>query len=338
MLHIIYGADSFTARQIVKTLSGERQQGEIGGPDTTVWLEQKSTSPGAVIDACSQGALFGAPPAVILEGLLTRFEPSRAGGSRGRKSKKKDGSPLGDWEPFPGMVAALPDTSLLILLDGPIKGPNPMLKAIQPNATETHVLNTPNAGQIARWVQQKVAEEGGSIAPEAVRSLSMNSNGDLWFVNSEVEKLLMYAGERMITGEMAESMVTGMQSTTIFALVDAIIEGRQDVARHNLDTLYHEGIATGYVLTMIHRQLRLMAMAKDKTMGMSEGAKSELSGLHPFAQDKARKQASRFSLPAVRRAMRAVIAADRSIKTGMSDERAALELLITEMLPAGARR
>jgi len=79
-------------------------------------------------------------------------------------------------------------------------------------------------------------------------------------------------------------------------------------------------------------------MAKDKTMGMSEGAKSELSGLHPFAQDKARKQASRFSLPAVRRAMRAVIAADRSIKTGMSDERAALELLITEMLPAGGRR
>lgn len=337
MLHIIYGADSFTARQAIKALCSERQQDGIEGPDSTVWLEQKSTSPAAVIDALTQGALFGAPPPVVLEGLLTRFEPSRSGGSRGRKSQKKDGPTLGVWDPFPGMVAALPDTSLLILYDGPIKGPNPMLKAMQPYATETHVLSAPNDGQIARWVQDKVAEEGASIAPEAVRSLAMNANGDLWYVSSELEKLLMYAAGGTITGEMASAMVTGMPTTTIFALVDAIVEGRQAVARHHLDTLYHEGIATGYVLTMIHRQLRLMAMAKDRTGGPSEGGKSELAGLHPFAQDKARKQASRFSLPGVHHAMEAVIAADRSIKTGMSDERAALDLLINDMVAASAR-
>ena len=148
----------------------------------------------------------------------------------------------------------------------------------------------------------------------------------------------MYADGRTITGDMAGAMVTGMPTTTIFALVDAIVEGRQDVARHNLDTLYHEGIAAGYVLTMIHRQLRLMAMAKDRTIGTAEASKSELAGLHPFAQDKARKQAARFSLPALRRAMEAVVLADRSIKTGMSDERAALDLLITDMVPAAARR
>jgi len=339
VLHIIHGPDSFTARQTIKALCAERQKSEIEGPDTTVWLEQKSTSPGVVMDALTQGALFGSPPPVVLEGLLTRFEPSKSGGSRGRKSKKKkDGPTLGPWDPFPAMVAALPDTSLLIIYDGLIKGPNPMLKAIQSHATETHVLSAPDAGHVARWVQQRVAEEGASITPEAVRSLAMNANGDLWYVSSELEKLLVYAEGRTITGEMAGAMVTGMPTTTIFALVDAIVEGRQSVARHHLDTLYHEGIAAGYVLTMIHRQLRLMAMAKDNTRGSSDGTKNELTGLHPFAQDKARKQASRYSLPAVHHAMKAVIAADRSIKTGLSDERAALELLITEMLPASARR
>jgi DNA polymerase-3 subunit delta len=333
VLHIIYGPDSFTARQIVKTLSDQRQQGDIEGPDATVWLEQKSTSPGAVIDACSQGALFGAPPPVILEGLLARFEPSRSGVARGRRSKKKDGPVLGEWDPFPGMVAALPVTSLLILLDGDIKGPNPMLKAIEPHATKTHVMRTPDQGRVAGFVQQKVAAGGGTIAPEAVYNLSTNSNGDLWYVSTEVEKLLMYADGKMITGEMADAMVTGIQSTTIFALVDAIVEGRQDAARHNMDKLYHEGIAAGYVLTMVHRQLRLVAQAKEwssRSRG-SESPKGEFSGLPSFAQERARRQASRFSLPAIRRALTAVIEADRSIKTGISHEQAAMDLLISAL-------
>ena len=128
-------------------------------------------------------------------------------------------------------------------------------------------------------------------------------------------------------------MVTGIQSTTIFALVDAIVEGRQDAARHNMDKLYHEGIAAGYVLTMVHRQLRLVAQAKEwssRSRG-SESPKGEFGGLPSFAQERARRQASRFSLPAIRRALTAVIEADRSIKTGMSHEQAAMDLLISAL-------
>jgi len=282
---------------------------------------------------CSQGALFGAPPAVVLQGLLTRFEPTKGGGPRVRRSKKKEGPVLGEWDPFPSMVAALPPTSLLILVDGAIKGPNPMLKSLEPHADGMHVMKTPDPGQVARFVQQKVAENGGAIAPEAVRSLSMNCNGDLWHVNSEMEKLLLYADGGAITGEMVETMVTGIQSTTIFALVDAIVEGKEDVARRHLDTMYHQGIAPGYVLTMIDRQLRLLAQAKELSSRSrsADAARGEFTALQPFAQDRARRQASRLSLLAVRRALAAVIEADRSIKTGASDERAALDVLISEL-------
>jgi len=340
VLHIVHGPDSFSARQIVNSLSSKRQQTSVGGPDSTVWLEQKSTSPREVIDVCSQGALFGAPPAVVLQGLLTRFEPTKSGGQRGRRSKKKDGPVLAEWDPFPSMVAALPPASLLILVDGAIKGPNPMLKSLEPHADQVHVMKTPDIGQIQRFVEQKAAQQGGAIAPEAVSRLSMNCNGDLWYVNSEMEKLLLYADGRTITGEMVEAMVTGIQSTTIFALVDAIVEGKEDVARRHLDTMYHQGIAPGYVLTMINRQMRLLAQAKElssRSRG-EEPTKGEFTSLQPFAQERARRQASRFSLRAVRRALAGVIEADRSIKTGASDERAALDVLISDLSGLVAQR
>ncbi len=332
MLHVVYGPDSYSARKLLDSIMAQHA-GDVE-QDSPLWLDARTARPQEVLNACEQASLFGGTSRVVLEGLLSKFEPPKSGGPRPRKGRKKDASVLGEWESFPSQAAALPETSVLVLLDGELKGPNPLLKALQP-VTQVSECRTLNAGQLQSWIQSRVAEAGGQFQPEAVRSLSVLSGGDLWQLSAEIEKLLLYADGRPVSAEMVDAAAVGTQTTTIFALVDAIVEGNEQRARRCLDTMYKDGLPAGYLFTMVDRQLRLIAQALEGrgARGVRQQPTGELARLHDFALRRVYEQAGRYTDAQVRHALARLVAADRAVKTSASEDRVALDLLISDLLP-----
>ena len=333
MLHIVFGPDSFSAHECVQGLLASLSANDPDG-EGVARLEGKTASPGDILNACGQVSLFGGRPVVIVEGLLVRFQAKKRA-ARGR-SRKKKGSGTGEWDGFAERLGSVVDAGDLILVDGALDAKNEMLMALRPLG-KVHVFPVLGGDELQRWIVRRVKEAGVSIETDGVRQLSAQSQGDLWYLSSEIEKLAAYCQGKAITGRAVAELTTGTLTSNIFWLVDAIVEGRVRDAQRLLDDMWQSGFSAGYVLTMVERQLRILAQALEATesRGKVRLEGGEFAALPEFARTRAVKQSRGMTQRSVESALACVVAADKSIKTGRLDERVALDLLINDLVTVG---
>jgi len=156
--------------------------------------------------------------------------------------------------------------------------------------------------------------------------------GDLWAMNGEIQKLLLYSHERPISEDDVKQLVSHVQEANIFALVDAVAEGRTELAQRILHRLYRDGVAPTYIMVMITRQFRLIAQAKDLGKGLSRLQIQDRLGLKAsYGLDKTLNQAKLYDFEGVKRAYDKLLETDLAIKTGKYSDKLAIELLITEL-------
>ncbi len=338
MLHVIYGPDSFTAREVLREVLTSATPDAIV-PGTVHWIDGRTATQDEILQACEQVSLFGDTRLVVVEELLGRFGRSNSRDTSSRaRGKRKKASDIGEWETFVSRVSALPDQNVLILLDGELGRSNTLLDALSPVAT-THNLLPPTGRDLVRWIAERIDKHGGRIDHEAAARLAMVVGADLWQLSSEIEKLTAYSYGDTITTAMVDRMIISGATTSIFVLVDSIVERNSKVARRRIDDMYQKGLSAGYLFTMIARQLRLIALVRESRdyPDTPRHASGELAGLQPFALQRATQQAERYSEAQVRRALRKVLEADRAIKTGVYTERIALDMLVTSLLGSPTR-
>jgi DNA polymerase-3 subunit delta len=225
----------------------------------------------------------------------------------------------------------MPETTVLMLVDGEMKGQNPLLKKLSPLA-EVRTFPLFRGRDLKAWIRQRVREEGGDITPGAVDLLAELIGGDLWAMNGEIQKLLLYSQERPISEDDVRQLVSHIQEANIFALVDAVAEGRTELAQRILHRLYQEGVAPIYILVMITRQFRLIAQAKDLERGLSRLQIQDRLGLKSsYALEKTLKQSKLYDFEGVKLVYDKLLETDSAIKTGRYSDKLALELLVTEL-------
>jgi DNA polymerase-3 subunit delta len=218
-----------------------------------------------------------------------------------------------------------------VLIDEEIRGSNPLLKKIQPLA-EVRTFPLLKGSDLKAWIRHRVKEQGGNITTPAVNLLAELVGGDLWAINGEVQKLLLYSSERPIDEDAVRQLVSCVQEANIFALVDAVAERRTEVAQRILHRLYDEGEAPIYILTMITRQYRLIAQAIDLRKGLPRSQIQDRLGLRSsYALDKTLSQAKLYDFEGVKYAYDKLLETDLAIKTGKYSDKLALELLVTEL-------
>ena len=333
MLHIIYGPDTFSAHEKLQEILSSC---EVGTQDagTVQWLEGKTATPVEIFEACEQSSMFADTKVVVVEGLLARFSKSDVR-RRPAKAKKRGPKPadLGAWQDFARRAAQLPEKTVLILADADLKVPNTLLDDLRPIAAAVTMCPSLNPSDLVRWVQERVAQRGGVIEGPAASRLAALVGPDLWLLNSEIQKLVVYADGRPIQMSMVDDMAVAAVTPTIFMLVDAIVERNAQLARRRLDDMYHKGLIAGIVFTMVARQLRLIAQIHEARgrRGLQDPS-GELAGLPPFSLQRATRQAQRLSEADTRRALQCVVDADRAVKSGVFSERMALEMLVTDIV------
>jgi DNA polymerase III subunit delta len=128
-----------------------------------------------------------------------------------------------------------------------------------------------------------------------------------------------------------EQVVAASRETSIFELVDAVMEGRLTQANRLLAQFWRSGASGSYVLFMLTRQLRLLVRAKDMLAeGRPEGFIQAKLGLAEFALRKTLDQASRYQFPRLRDFYHRLLDTDLAIKSGRYDEELALSVLVAE--------
>jgi DNA polymerase-3 subunit delta len=130
-------------------------------------------------------------------------------------------------------------------------------------------------------------------------------------------------------------MVSHVQEARIFALVDAVAEGRTELAQRILHQLYLQGAEPTSILAMITRQFRLIALVRDLEPRLSHLQIQDRLGLKPgYGLDRTLRQAKLYDLQGLKRVYDKLLEADSAIKTGKYGkygDRLALEVLVTEL-------
>ena len=324
---LVYG-DSFLVRQRIAALEAEH------GADAVMEANRhrfqgNQVSPQELLGACQAIPFLDSLRLVVADGLLSIAE-SRSGG-RGRRGSSNAADA---WQALGEAILSMPDTTLLLLSDGPLNANNALLRTLRP-VCNIEELAAPRGEQLARWIKETAEAKGAAINPAAIRSMADLVGSDLWTLDQELEKLSLYAAGREIGEQDVRLMVSQVREASIFEAVDAMIDGRSQVALRLLAQLRDDGREPQYIIAMVERQLRLLALAHDsveRRLPQNE-LKRALGTSSDFVVRKTMDQARRHSRRDIAWRYDRLLEADLSIKQGRVDPDLALELLVGDSAP-----
>ena len=330
--HLVYG-DSFLVTQALRDLEAESGAADLLEANAHRLAGAQVKLP-ELLSVCFALPFLDSCRLVLVDGLLTQHERQSGRGRAGR-TPSGSGNALGEWDGLAQKIPEMPETTLLIFKDGPLTDANPLLRSLLP-AAESHHLTAPNGEGLARWIKTTASEKGTGISPAAIKSLIDLIGNDLWTLDQELEKLALYASGRNIEEDDVRQMVSQAKEANIFSAVDAMIGGRPGVALDLLRQLREDGREAPYIIGMVGRQLRLMALARDLTeRGVPQGEMGKRLGVaSQFAVRKTMEQARRHSREDLNWRYRRLLDTDLAIKRGRLNPDLALELLVAEL--AGA--
>lgn len=259
MLYILWGEDDFSLTRALEEIKrGLGDQSLLEANTTTLEGQQLTLNE---LRAVSETVPFLAEKRlVIIQGLLGRFEP--AAKPRRRKKTAPPAEKEPEYKPFADYLSRIPEGTVLVLVDGKVKNSNPLLKQLSPRAK---VMSFPllKEDKLLQWVRRGVAEQGASISPEAVDLLAKLVGGNLWVMTSEIAKLALFTSGRRIEVEDIKALVSSAQETSVFAMVDAILDSKAGVAEQLLEQLLERGASPAYLLAMLSREARLIVQARE---------------------------------------------------------------------------
>jgi len=329
LLYILLGQDDFSLRQALEEI-------KMGIGDQTILATNTTTLDGQQLTldqlktVCETAPFLSERRLVIIDRLLERFEPKSR--SRGQRKTTQTVSRQNEYKSFSSYITQIPDSTILVLIDGQVGSKNPLLRELSAKAQVKSFPLLKN-DRLRQWIGQRVRQMGGNISQEAVNLLTKLIGSDLRIMASEIDKLVLFATGRRIEEEDVKQLVSQAQETNVFAMVDAILESKAGVAEQLLQRLLEGGAAPAYLLVMLSRQVRMIVRAKElRNQRKAEAEIQDRLGLtSEFALRKVLEQANRYPIRQIIEVYHKLLETDVSIKTGKYGGELALNLLIADL-------
>ena len=192
----------------------------------------------------------------------------------------------------------------------------------------------------ARWLIFTAEEQSVKLDADAARELADALGANMMLIASELEKLILYTGERKrITLGDVETMVLAAKQRSLYELTDAISAKDKPRALALLNGLLNasdggEDSAIGH-LYMLARSFRQMLVIVEKNVRDSRMVWQALwqgFRMPPFAAEDLIRQARRYkSRRELARALRLIARADLELRSSPPDKRLVLERLVLEL-------
>src|ERR1700690_233762 len=196
-------------------------------------------------------------------------------------------------------------------------------------------------GEAVRWISEYCASRPApvKIEPDGARELVDALGGDMMMISNELEKLILYDGEKKrITLGDVETMVVAAKHRSLYELTDAISSKERVRALEVLDAILTSGdgeeaaIGHIYMLAKTFRQMLVILERNVRDPRMLWAALWQGFRVPPFAADDIIKQARRYkNRRELTRAIRLVAKADLALRSNPVSKRMVLEKLILDL-------
>lgn len=187
-------------------------------------------------------------------------------------------------------------------------------------------------GQTISFIKQEAASYGKKIESGAANELANRTNNDSWLIASSVKKLSFINHENEISLATVKDMISGSYDENIFALTDALSAKNKNLATRYLNEQYAAGLSDEYILSMLIRQFKILLQIRaGLEASWSQADLTTKLKLHPFVIKKGLTQARNFELVTLKSLLNQLIGLDKKNKTGQSDIRTELIMLISRL-------
>ncbi len=194
-------------------------------------------------------------------------------------------------------------------------------------------------GEAVRWITDYCTSQAVQIEADGARELVDALGGDMMMISNELEKLILYVGEKKrITLGDVETMVLAAKQRSLYELTDAISSKDRVRALDVLDAILASGdgeeasIGHVYMLAKSFRQMLIILERNVRDQRMLWAALWQGFRVPPFAADDIIRQARRYkSRRELTRAIRLVAKADLALRSNPVSKRLVLERLIMDL-------
>jgi DNA polymerase-3 subunit delta len=194
-------------------------------------------------------------------------------------------------------------------------------------------------GEAVRWIGEYCATRDVKIDADGARELVDALGGDMMMISNELEKLMLYVGEKkkIALGDV-ETMVLAAKQRSLYELTDAISAKHRVHALEVLDAMLSTGdgeeaaIGHLYMLAKTFRQMLVILERNVRDQRMLWAALWQGFRVPPFAADDIIRQARRYkSKRELTRAIRLVARADLALRSNPPGKRLILEKLVLDL-------
>jgi DNA polymerase III subunit delta len=194
-------------------------------------------------------------------------------------------------------------------------------------------------GEAVRWITDYCTTRTVRVEADGARELVDALGGDMMMISNELEKLILYVGEKKrITLGDVETMVLAAKQRSLYELTDAISSKDRVRALEVLDAILASGegeeaaIGHIYMLAKTFRQMLIILERNVRDQRMLWAALWQGFRVPPFAADDIIKQARRYkNRRELTRAIRLIAKADLALRSNPVSKRMVLERLVVNL-------
>ncbi len=325
MIHILYGEDDFSSGEALQKIKAQLGCGDLAESNTTV-LDGKTATLDQISGVCDAVPFFASSRLVVVEGLLQR-SVARKGKNTETSSEKVAGPDFAS--ALEEYLKRMPPSTILVIVDGDIKGPNALLKRLTPLAA-VQKFQMPKGDRLNEWIRGRVTDKGGKMSPGAARIMADYAGDSLWALSNEIDKLLLYSTGPMVSEDDVKETLSRSREANQFAMMDAIMSRRVEAAQRTLHQLLDEGAKAPQIVAFVLREIGLVLKARE---AMEEKLpKEDISsriGVGPgFRMDKILRHASDCTIEEIKHVYSELLDTDMAVKTGAMNEELALDMFL----------
>ncbi|HZK01721.1 MAG TPA: DNA polymerase III subunit delta, partial [Anaerovoracaceae bacterium] len=235
-------------------------------------------------------------------------------------------------------VKSLPESCTLILVSNNADKRKRIYKAIAASGG-CYEFDRLNDTDICAFVKKRLRQEGKRAKISLIRKMvemtgyfDKKSNYTLYNLDNDIKKLIAHSEGSEISQHDLDVSLSQNTESYVFHMIDAISQNKKDVALTILHNLLYSGENWQKLLALICSGYELMLMVKEMLdQGLSQRDIKEQIGVHEYRIKIAARLSLQYSIKRIKQIICSCFDVDRNIKTGLLDERLALELLIASI-------
>ncbi|MGA9119525.1 MAG: DNA polymerase III subunit delta [Bacteroidota bacterium] len=194
-------------------------------------------------------------------------------------------------------------------------------------------FTAPKESELPRWIAKRVSSKGCGIDDEAARLLASFAGKSLRDLDQELEKIILYCGDRKVITPDDVSAVAGVSKEyNIWELQHAIAVGDRPRALTILTRMVEDGNGAPYFVVMLTSFFTMMRRLHDmRRRGLTNQDIAAELQRNPWTLRDQFEALGRYSAFDTERALGLLLAVDDQTKSG-GDDLTLLQTLIVEVL------